>query len=426
MRAYVDSTYSIGYSRKKVESVLIIMTTIWFFVILNSYIVWNQLAPIIHLLPSCVIVLYTMSFFDCLIFSKDRRRVCLLMSVFMIWIILTLCDDFSEVIKRMTDYVPMLFVVFWPKELLLKTYLSIKKIIIFFSIGSSVVTVLVLLGLHGYLPHFTLPAREALHVRLGLVYNVYILFVTIFNPVTGIVTPRACGMLQEPGHFAILLGLIYLIERTRKVIVNKWIIICGILTFSSAFILIVFFTDFYKLFSKSFFRKIVLFLLLFSVFSIIVYSYLPVEVKEQIEYLIYGRNLEQIIESFKTSSSLIGALDERASDISVANYEKISFTEYLFGGGHVDKGFSLSDYRGMIIDIGVMGMAFSILLYLVIISSVSIRVKVSLSFVYLLIIIHRSWMLYDPYVYILAFFVVVLCDYKILDRTCSNYSLSNA
>ena len=139
------------------------------------------------------------------------------------------------------------------------------------------------------------------------------------------------------------------------------------------------------------------------------YSFLPSDVKEQVEYLAYGRNLESVVEAYNESSSLTSALDERASDDSIAEYEKMSTMQYLFGGGQVDvaEGGMLSDYRGMILHIGILGLVLSAFLFFFIVRGTPLKVKIALLFAYFLVLIHRSWMLYaPPHIIFLAFLAV--------------------
>lgn len=401
------SSYTIADAKTSIiERWLPYIGTLWFFVIIESYLVWNPLAPLMHSIPSSLIIYGTLRIQNKLNYTKNKNLICLFLVIYIIWAIITLCEDIPQVIRRSFDFVPILFFIFWPKELIIKTYLLIRKIVIFYALGSSVVTVLILAGFENNIPHITLPPREALHVRLDIVYYVYGIFVTLCYPVSG-VAGRACGMLMEPGHFAVVLGHIYLIDRLRKVRVNIWIVICGILTFSSVFILFVLFTEIKNVFSKEGLKKI--FFVLISVPFVLygIFLFLPPLVQEEIEYQIYGRNLEQVVEAYEMTSSINGALDERASDYSLNAYEKMDIIEFLFGGKHIEPGECLSDYRGMIIYMGCVGLFLSILVYLTIIHKIPLDLRMSLILSFSLILLHRSFMLFEPYIYIYAFLVLV-------------------
>jgi len=343
-------------------------------------------------------------------YSETKKHICIFVSIYIMWVLFTLCDDIPQIVRRLCDFSPILFFIFWPKDLIFKTYIIIRKIVIFYAIGSAVVTVLILLDLNSHLPYFVLPPREALHKNVGIVYNVYGLFVSLCYPVSG-VKARACGMLQEPGHFAVVLGSIYMIDRFRKAKENIWIVICGILTFSSIFFFVIIFTEIWNVFSKKNVKKVLLVMALLPALIYFIFISLPSQIQEQVEYLFYGRNLEQVVDAYQEASSLNDALDERASDYSLHTYEKMSTFEYVVGGGNLVPGECLSDYRGMIVYMGIIGMVLSIMSYLMILLKIPLKMKLSLICFYFLIIVHRSFMLFEPYIYLYAFFILILANF---------------
>lgn len=389
-----------------IEKWLPAIGALWFFVIINSFIIWNPLAPIFHFVPALFVIwgsLLVNKWDD----SKYNRRISVFAVVYFVWIVLTMCDGGAQIVKRSTDYIPLFFIFFWTKELQFKTYVLIRKVFIFYAIGCSILSILILLGFGNTIPHIVLPPREALHIRLGYVYYLYGVFVTICEPGLGVIS-RACGMLQEPGHFAILLGFIYLIDRLCGQKINYWIVIGGLFTFSSTFVLIVLFTEIHHLFSWKNLRKLIFSLPVIVLVFVLLYSFLPSDVKDQIEYFSYGRNLEQVVEAYNETSSLTGALDERANTFSITNYEKLSFSQYLFGGGYIDSGYALSDYRGMILHVGLLGVCLSILFYLSILIKTPSKMGIALGLTFFLIIIHRSWMLYEPYIFFFSFMAMTI------------------
>ena len=255
---------------------LAIVATFWFFVVLNSYIIWNPLAPVIRLLAAFAVICGTFLIPQKLSLPRNRQTLFLFGILYFFWILLTLSDSIAEAVRICTEYIPLLCMVQWPNELLDRVYTVLRKVIIFFAIGSAIISVLILLGFGNKLPHLALPPREALHERLGVVYYLYGLFIADCFPALG-VTSRACGMLQEPGHFAILLGFIYLIDRFRHQKINAWIVICGLLTFSSTFVLIVLFTELHNIFSWKYFKKFLKAHPLINLGLVIIIKSLPTE-----------------------------------------------------------------------------------------------------------------------------------------------------
>ena len=61
----------------------------------------------------------------------------------------------------------------------------------------------------------------------------------------------------------------------------------------------------------------------------------------------------------------------------------------------------------MILDMGVLGMCLAIIAYISIMINTPIKIKIALSFAFFLIIIHRSWMLYQPYIFFQAYIAVI-------------------
>ena len=68
----------------------------------------------------------------------------------------------------------------------------------------------------------------------------------------------------------------------------------------------------------------------------------------------------------------------------------------------------LSDYRVMILLVGLLGMSLSIIAYLSILSRTTRSLAIAMFLAYLLVLLHRSWMLYEPYLYTFALFSVIV------------------
>ena len=215
-------------------------------------------------------------------------------------------------------------------------------------------------------------------------------------------------MMREPGHFAVILGFFYLIDRFQGRKVNIWIIIGGLLTFSSNFVLFFIFTELHTIFKKSNIQKVFKYLPIFILGIYLIFIALPQSIQDQIIYLAYERNLESVMDAMSASSSMDEALDQRASYQSSAVFYKMTDWQRMVGLGRFDTSYSLSDYRGMIMSVGFIGIFMSFLLYLSLISKGRKVLMFSLLLVYILIILHRAWMLYTyVYIYYLAFIAVV-------------------
>ena len=300
-----------------------------------------------------------------------------------------------------------LLLLFWPQESLSNCYKLLRKIIVFFAIGSSIVSVLSLMGVLQYLPCFTFEGRSDLHRDRGIVYFVYGVFVSINGG------PRACGPIQEPGHWAVFLGLFYLIDWYVLQKRNIWFVIGGFFTFSSAFWIMFLSVEILNLFSKSTFRNTILYLSSIIISFYIVFLVLPQNIKDDILYFFFERNLESVYEGFEEAGSLEDALDERASHYSIERYYNLTSNEFLYGSGFRDTTVALSDYRGTILYIGLIGLILSIIPSVLIIRRANWKLALSLIGCLFLIYLHRGWMYYTPYIYFLSFLAVSLSSMPI-------------
>ncbi|MBO7578864.1 MAG: hypothetical protein J6T43_07770 [Prevotella sp.] len=383
-----------------IEKWLPTLATLWFFVSLDSIVVWNPFSSVIHLFAAFSIIWGTMVVKP-LDLSRKRRFLSLFILIYSLFYIVTQSENLGFFVKRLCVWFPFVFILFWEKDLLSKTYECLRKFILFFAIGAAIVSMLSFAGLIGRIPHFTLPPQEALHERLGYVYYVYGLFVTIQDPLQ-VTAFRACGMMKEPGHFAVILGFVYMIDRYQERRINWWIIICGVLTFSANFILFVLFTELRLAFQLRKVIKSTKWVPVIFLGAYLVYVSLPVSYQDQIYNLAYGRNLEKIIEATSESSSFDDALDERANNLPLMVYNRMSFSERILGIGRFDTAYCLSDYRGMIMTIGWVGLLLSVFITIIIIRGVRKDLALSLFMAYSLVLMHRSWMLFWPYVYFLS------------------------
>ena len=106
----------------------------------------------------------------------------------------------------------------------------------------------------------------------------------------------------------------------------------------------------------------------------------------------------------------------RANVNSVFIFDHISTEEYLFGGVEFDSSLSLADYRGLILRVGLVGMILSFLTFFATLKVKKTSLKISLLLIYILILVHRSWMLQAPYIYFLSFMAVMIYSYSRMER----------
>lgn len=391
---------------------LTLVGTLWFFVIIDSFFTWNRFSLLFHVLPSIIIIFGSLSFEHQKKQLKKYKTAFLPLSIFVLWKLATGENNIGGLLVKVLDFIPIFFIMIWPVEYLRKLYVVIRNIFVFYAVGSFVIFVLSVLGILNEIPHFELPPQETIHVESGAFYNVYGVFVVLVKSDFIVTIVRSCGMTLEPGHFAIYLGFIYLIERYLGKGVNYILILGAISTFSSTFFIMLFFTELLLNLTKFKINKFVKYFMLVSAFVLAlttIYSILPTETKDAITYKAYGRNLESVSDAWEASESLDEALNERASKSAIDHFNRLDTMSFLFGGEKIGKGNILSDYRGMIISVGIMGLLLSLLAFMTIVCHASFKHALTLFLCFTLVLLHRSWMLYEPYTYTLAYISVALC-----------------
>lgn len=381
------------------------IVAVWFLVTIDSFFLWWSFGRIFRFVALLGMLYSTLLLSNRFRTTTYNLPIFLSLLIYIFWLLPFFHNQILVLIK-IFDFSTFLLLLFWPKETLANCYKLLRKVIIFFAIGSSIVSILSLIGVLQYLPHFTLEARSSLHKDRGVLYYVYGVFVTMNG------AARACGPVQEPGHWAIILGLFYLIDRFALQKRSFWMVLGGVLTFSSAFLLMFLSVELLTLFSRHFskqFRNLLLILVgLFIMFLI-----LPQNIKENINYLFFERNLESVYENYNENESLTEALDARASNYSIDLYYNLSPREFWFGSGYRDTTAAISDHRGTILFIGLIGLILSIIPSVLILLKAKWRLFIALGFSLFLVYVHRGWMYFAPYIYFLAFLAVSLCSIPI-------------
>lgn len=383
----------------------IYVACIWLYVVLDSFFIWNRYEYFFILLSS-ILVLYTtilLSFKKMVV--SDHSIIFPFFSILFYYLWLTInADNLYGFLLRIARFMPLFALLLWPKPYLEDVYKLFRRILIFFAIGSIIVSVLSFIGLIDYIPYYVINSRSALHERQGIVYHVYLCIVTNYSDYDLLsAIPRACGMLQEPGHFSVILGYVYMVDKLVYNRINKWILICGFLTFSPNFILIIVFTEFYKLLKLRTFVKFMGIVLATVLVVFIIFFSLPQRQREEVLYTAYGRNLEMVIDALVSSGSLNEALDERTNINGLVEYERMDINEFVFGANVVDDSMILSDYRGIILRVGLVGLFLLLVaIYGTILNSKG-RLKFSLFCILMLVLLHRSWMYYLPYLFFMSY-----------------------
>ena len=378
---------------------------LWLIVSLNPFFIWNRFENYIVLISTVTVILATVFIGISHYGIKRWGFLLLLMTMFLIWMLFDKTPLY--VLRKLIIWLPFYLIILWPINNIRDTYYLFKKIILFFAIGSTVVSVLGAAGLLGFFPSFVVEGRSALHQRIDMYYRIYGCFVTLGG--SDSLIPRACGFLQEPGHFSIVLGFVYVIDSILNHKRNLWIIICGLLTFSLNFVIMALAAEFLQITNirKSF--RFVFRMLLIVVVLGVVYTFLPDALQKSASYLFFERNISDVYDLFEETGSLTEALNARTNQLGELEYYSLTHHELIVGRRHFDSEMILSDYRGVIYSIGYIGLALSILTILsIVFKTKSWRSGLALSVAFALVYLHRSWMFVAPYLYCLSFLGVTL------------------
>ena len=406
------SNISVKKNASIIEKLAPLFAVFWLLYAMNSLLAWFSFGVLFRVIGFLGVFLSTFAIKEREV-TKGRIWMAFFVFIYYLWAVFKYGHLLAYVSVSMTFF-PLICILFWPIELIENFYLLFRKIVLFFAIGSIIITILSFLNLNSLIPHFRMPAQSPLHINHNDYYHVYVLFPQLMNG--GIPTLRACGMMEEPGHFSIVLGYIYLIDRYRRSSINPLIIICAIFAFSAAFFLILAFTEIFNFIR--YWRKTLLYCVASIILGIAVYQSLPKDIQYTVNYLFYERNLQKVTDVLTASGSLDAALDERTNVYGSALYDRMSFGDKLVGNQY-DTNIVLSDYRGFIVSMGLIGLTLVVIISLMSLTGGSFAIKLSLFLTMFLIILHRSWFFYEPFPYLMAFMATALYKQR-MTQLCRN------
>lgn len=417
MESEIEIAENISVSEKTsgIEKWAPYFAVLWLLYAMNSVLAWYSFGVIFRVIAFLGVVIASVRMEEHVV-TRKRGWIVFFAFLYMLWALMKM-EHFLAYLSVVMTFLPFMCIVCWPDEVLMRTYKAFRKVVIFFAIGSAILTALSYVGMTAHIPHIEMGAQSALHENRNDYYFVYL---GIFPELNGIdiFFHRACGMMEEPGHFSIVLGFVYLIDRYSHRKINPAIIICAIFAFSSTFFLMMLFTEFWNIII--YWRKTIVYLLCIIVVGVIVYRALPRDMQDMVYYLAYERNMEQVVESYDNSGDLDEALNERANSMGTRVYDRLSFEQKLVGG-EWDNFLVLSDYRGFIVRMGYIGFVLVLFITLLTILSAPLLLKISLFMSLLMILLHRSWLFYEPFPYFMSFLACVLYKYQIEDELEEHY-----
>ncbi|WP_180161469.1 hypothetical protein [Acinetobacter sp. YH12040] len=240
--------------------------------------------------------------------------------------------------------------------------------------------------------------NEARTDRAFIYFSAVFLDSQAFN-VGGLNIYRANGWFQEPGHFGIYLAMaLILMEKTFTSFKGKIITIALFLTFSSSAYILYFLILFLKNLKST---KIVIPIILIFI-SCLSYLYIPFITSLMDNLFFYKFQTDSVLEDRSRGGDYLG-------EISLSNYfwgkgfEFLSLNDIL-----------ISDYRRFIVSSGFISLFFLFIFFMLICFN-AIKNKNTILLCTLLtvfvIFLHRSWMLYQGFVWIYLTMIMVLSKY---------------
>lgn len=397
---------------QKTEKVAALCALIWFATIIDACYTWLIPTLLCYFigLPFVVYATILLSQKKRLIVTEQRMKMFVPFFCLFIYLLITKASLFSF-IKFPLLYSPLFCLFFWPRSVLIKFYIYIKRFIVFYAIVSILVEVLVLSGVWTKLPYIILPPQDNVQEISGTVNRFYGFFV-IPESIRGVTFYRAMGPLREGGHFSIFLGFVYFIEKTVFDKRNIWIVVAGLLSLSPNFVFFSMITESYMAIKhKRIYKTVIGFICAVTIVMGVIW-FSPGYIKDEIVRIVLERSLEENIENAGTNGYM-ELLDGRTNIEGIRMWNHFvkhadSFTKLTgLSNSEFREQYVLSDFRSLILRYGYLG------LFLILICSVSIS-RVGKKGLYgicvllfcLWVMISRAWMFNMPYIWIMMYLAI--------------------
>ncbi|MFG0590566.1 hypothetical protein ACF8C4_05415 [Myroides odoratimimus] len=398
-------------SRNALKSLASIVGVFFLFLAMNPFLLWI-VWPVLINIPMFLVLIslfLVLIRFDETVISYSRVILAFLALLFLIHLGTPFLGNPGWEIGKISSFLGFICLIFFSDKIIFQIFLKFRYLLKIISWFALVVFIITAVGVE--LPYYKIPAFTLVmenSFKGEAFYKLYGLVVSSTNTVYsfgGMNIARICGPVQEPGHFAIYLGVLVFFEKIIFNKISKIFIIVGILTFSPNFLIILFISFLNDLFTKKGFNNS----LKYIIGAVVLFISLLIsseEVREEVMYLVVGRNFGEGI------MGVSDVLDNRAGKVALSFYNRFSGTYEIWYGKGIDnlQQFGvLSDYRGMIFKFGIIGLVLSFLMVFNIVSNINNKLyKFLLSLIILIIYLQRSWMFESTFIY--AFLVIgIVC-----------------
>ncbi len=389
----------------KFYKVIAMAVTFFLFLTFNPFLLWI-IEPALLIIPTygfVILVSISLFFRKEMVVSMNRMLLVIFMLIFVTHVTFHISGE-NFLVVRFLSFSTFILILFYPPVLYYLIFKYFRQLMIIFAGFAVALFFLTLVGVklpYIYVTGFTLPMLPT-----KAFYMIYGPVVSSSNSIFytgGLVIARSCGPFLEPGHFGIYLGIVLSIEKVLYKKLTKLLILAGFLTLSPAFYFIILIIILYDLFIK---KKtglaISISVILLFVFTMVVSASIRNDIYDITVGKVLGDEVGYII-------------DSRTGQYSLAAYEKFTNSNHLFlgrGGEFVKKYGILSDIRGLFFKFGILGLTLVILMLLLILSKLK-RFEFLMFFLIAgLILLHRSWMYTNVYLYLLFVIAVGVSSEK--------------
>lgn len=383
------------------------------FISLNPYIRWllpNELFYFLFIASTFFLAFFLegryYSQFD---FSKKKQIIAIFVIIFIIHFTSPIVHDLR--IGHLLWITPFLIIIFYRDKTIYDSYKIFKKIMVWVAVASVVYWILNLLTVP--LPYFTFTPDHRQNPDE---------YYRIFGPVIGlyrgtvavgqwVALERVTGVFAEPGHFGIYIGLLLAIEKYN---ISKWdnkfLLLAGLLTFSTAFYGILILILIYRLISDGRINKDIR----YSIIALSLFLLLGSLYKGQAFFELFLGDVFSDNDSYILNP--VELTDSRVSDGFIANFDSFSKTsDILIGYGYIDidtETIRTTNWRGLVFRFGVIGISIIISFFIAIVRRTDIVYGILLFSIALLVLLHRSYLLYTPWIYILLYMATAIDNYN--------------
>lgn len=377
---------------------------IWFIFIIDACFTWFFTWGTRYFIGAPFMFVATIALYGNYGLTVSKQRISLFLSILVLAAFIFLVK--RQFVIAIIRYTPMMCIVFWRSSALHKMYVYLRNFIVFYAILSIFVEFLVISRLWRFLPHMILPPVDEVQRVLGYVNYFYGLF-SIQSVDYNLPFFRTCGPGREGGHWAIYLGFLYFSEKAIYNKRNRWVIICGILTLSPNFPFAFVITEGYCAIIQRTITKTLTIILGSTMFVMALFFLTPKNIQDEVIRVIFERSLDKSIENMGAEGT-IALINGRAGDRGLVyfNYFMKNDMYTILTGGKFPEDSTMSDYRRLIITYGYIG---TFLILWCIIQFSLLRNKnlfgVCLLLLGLLVFIHRSWMYFQCYWWIVMLLI---------------------